>query len=46
MAKLKLAGKKKKPTAARPGGAIPCIAFIVLGIVLITLLFYVMLKSG
>ena len=46
MAKLKLAGKKKKPLAARPGGAIPCIAFIVLGIVLMTLLFYVMLKPG
>jgi hypothetical protein len=45
VAKLKLAGKKKK-AAARPGGAIPCIALIVLGIALISLLFYYMLKSA
>ena len=46
MAKLKLAGKKKKATAARPGGAIPCIVFVVLGSILMSLLFYAMLKSG
>jgi hypothetical protein len=46
MAKLRLAGKKKKATTARPGGAIPCIAIVVLGIVLISLLFYAMLKSS
>ena len=46
MAKLKLAGKKKKAAAARPGGAIPCIILIVSGIVFMSLLFYVMLKSG
>jgi hypothetical protein len=46
MAKLKPAGKKKQATKARPGGAIPCIAVIVLGILLLSLLFYAILRPG
>ena len=46
MAKLKPAGKKTKTATARPGGAIPCIAVIVLGIVLLSLLFYAILKPS
>ncbi len=45
MAKLKPAGKKKAP-AKRPGGLISCIFLIVMGIVLMTLLFYVLLRSA
>jgi hypothetical protein len=45
MGKFKLAGKKKNKSP-RPGGAIPCIALIVIGIVLVSLLFYAILKSG
>jgi hypothetical protein len=45
MGKFKLAGKKKNK-GQRPGGAIPCIALIVCGIVLLSLLFYAILKSG
>ncbi len=45
MAKLKLAGKKKK-RAPGPGGAVPCIVLIVSGILLLTLLFYAILKSS
>ncbi|HSB14356.1 MAG TPA: hypothetical protein VLE22_07845 [Bryobacteraceae bacterium] len=44
MGKFKLAGRKKK--SQKPGGAIPCIALIVIGIVLLSLLFYAILKSG
>ena len=45
MAKFKPAGKKKKTANPRPG-AIPCILVVVLGIVLISLLFYAILRSG
>ena len=44
MAKLKPA-RKKKAASPRPG-AIPCILVVVLGIVLISLLFYAVLRSG
>jgi hypothetical protein len=46
MAKLKPAGKKKKTSNARPGGVIPCIFLVVLGIALMSLLFYGILRSG
>ena len=45
MAKFKAAGKKKA-AAKRPGGAIPCIILVVMGIVLMSLLFYAMLKTA
>jgi hypothetical protein len=46
VAKLKLAGNKKKRSSATPGGAVPCIVLVVLGLILMTLLFYGMLKSA
>jgi len=46
MAKIRLAGKKKKSTSPLPGGGIPCLVVLVLGFVLISLLFYAILKSG
>ncbi len=46
MAKFKPAGKKKKSSTTRPGGVIPCIILVVLGIALMSLLFYGMLRSG
>jgi hypothetical protein len=45
MAKFKPAGKKKAATS-RPGGAIPCIVLVVLGIVLMSLLFWAVLRSA
>ncbi len=45
MAKFRAAGKKK-PTAKRPGGAIPCIILVVMGIILMSLLFYGILKTA
>ncbi len=45
MAKLKPAGKKKTKTG-RPGGAISCVVLVVMGIVLLSLLFYSVLKQG
>lgn len=45
MGKFKLAGKKKS-RGQKPGGAIPCIGLIIMGIVLLSLLFYAILKSG
>lgn len=45
MAKFKVAGKKKS-APKRPGGAIPCIIIVVMGIVLMSLLFYAILRSG
>ena len=45
MAKFKAAGKKKA-AAKRPGGAVSCAILIVMGIVLMSLLFYAMLKSS
>jgi hypothetical protein len=46
MAKFKPAGKKKKGGTARPGGAIPCLILVVMGIALMSLLFYGILRSG
>jgi hypothetical protein len=46
VAKFKLAGRKKKATTAKPGGAIPCIILVVLGIALMSLLFYAILRSA
>ena len=46
MAKIKPAGKKKKASSRVPGGAVPCLVFLVLGFVLISLLFYAILKSA
>jgi hypothetical protein len=46
VAKLKLAGKKKKFASAAPGGAFPCIFLVVLGLILMSLLFYAMLRSA
>jgi hypothetical protein len=46
VAKLKLAGKKKKLASATPGGAVPCIVLVVLGLILMSLLFYAMLRSA
>jgi hypothetical protein len=47
VAKLKPAGKKKKrTTSAVPGGAVPCIVLLALGLILMSLLFWGMLKSG
>jgi hypothetical protein len=44
MGKFKPARKKKsKPT--KPGGAIPCVIVLLSGIVLLSLLFYAILKS-
>ena len=45
MAKLKLAGKKK-PAERSARSAIPCAILIVSGIVLLSLLFYAVLKSS
>jgi len=45
VAKLKLAGKKKKRLSATPGGAAPCIILVVFGLIVMTLLFYGILKS-
>ena len=44
MAKFKPAGGKKKKESSR--GAIPCLLALVSGIVLITMLFYAILKSA
>jgi hypothetical protein len=44
MGKFKLAGKKSK--APPKQGAIPCLIIVILGIALISLLFYSMLKSA
>ena len=46
MAKFKPAGKKKKSFGKRSGGLVSCIVLIVLGIALMSLLFYGMLRSG
>lgn len=45
MAKFRAAGKKKT-APKRPGGAIPCIILVVMGIVLMSLLFYAILRSA
>jgi hypothetical protein len=45
MAKFKPAGGKKGP-AKRATSAIPCVLLIVAGIVLFSLLFYAVLRSG
>ena len=45
MAKLKAAGKKKA-SLRPPGGAVPCIVFLVLAIVLFSLLFFAILRSA
>jgi hypothetical protein len=45
MAKFKAVGKKKTGLRA-PGGAVPCIVFLVLGIVLFSLLFFAILRSA
>jgi hypothetical protein len=44
MAKYKLAKGKEKPSQTR--GLIPCLLLILSGIVLMSLFFYYMLKSG
>jgi hypothetical protein len=45
MARFKAAGKKKASSRS-PGGAIPCIVILVLGMVLFSLLFYAILRSA
>jgi hypothetical protein len=45
MAKFRMVGKKKAGVSA-PGGAVPCIVFLVLGIVLFSLLFFAILRSA
>jgi hypothetical protein len=45
MAKIRPAGKKKK-TATRPPGTIPCLILLGLGFLLLALLFYAVIKSG
>jgi hypothetical protein len=45
MAKFKAAGKKKASSRG-PGGAIPCIVFLVLGLVLFSLLIFAILRSA
>ncbi len=45
VAKIRMAGKKKT-AAQRPGGAIPCIILVVTGIVLMSLLFYAILRTA
>ncbi len=45
MAKFRAAGKKRA-VAKRPGGAIPCIILVVMGIVLMSLLFYAILRTA
>lgn len=45
MAKIRLAGKKSAKNAAKPG-LVPCVIIIVMGIVMLTLLFYGALKSS
>lgn len=46
MAKFKPAGKKKKESARPPGGTIPCLVLLALGFLLLSLLFYAVVKSG
>jgi len=45
MAKIRPAGKKKK-TASRPPGTIPCLILLVMGFLLLALLFYAVVKTG
>jgi hypothetical protein len=45
MARFKAVGKKKAGLHP-PGGAVPCIVFLVLGILLFSLLFFAILRSG
>jgi hypothetical protein len=44
MARFKAAGKKKARSAT-PGGAVPCIVILVLGMVLFSLLMYAIMRS-
>lgn len=45
MAKLKpVRGKKKKGT--RPQGAVPCVIFLISGMILLLLLLYAVMKSS
>jgi hypothetical protein len=46
MAKFRAAGKKKKTGSGTPGGAIPCIVFLVLGLVLFSLLIFAVFRSA
>ncbi|MCC6857670.1 MAG: hypothetical protein IT158_03870 [Bryobacterales bacterium] len=43
MAKFKPAGKKKKDTA--PKGGVPCVIFLISGMILFLLLLYAVMKS-
>ena len=45
MARFKAVGKKKAGLRP-PVGAVPCIVFLVLGILLFSLLFFAILRSG
>jgi hypothetical protein len=45
MAKFRAAGKKKA-SLRPPGGAVPCIVFLVLGIVLFSLLMFAIMRSA
>ena len=46
MAKFRLAGSRKKTKSPNARGAIPCIVFLVLGMALLVLLFYSILKPS
>jgi len=46
MAKFKPVKKGKKSKTAAPSGAIPCVVLLISGIVFLSLLFYVILKSS
>jgi hypothetical protein len=45
MAKIKAAGKGKSKAARSPWQALPCFLLIVLGVVLLTLSFYALLRK-
>ena len=46
MAKFKPAGSKKPKAAQSKRGFIPCIVVLAIGFVLLSLLFYAVMKSG
>jgi hypothetical protein len=46
VAKFKPAGSKKPKAAQSKRGFIPCLIFLVVGFVLLSLLFYAVMRSG